>query len=218
MIAAKQWAPDKPLPDPGAVPDACAAGLDAQGDELRADQARRADAAESRLARKHRQHRRASGRKHMNIVRTLRRGRCRGRIIAVAGLGAGAGADQDHRRQGGRRRRPAHSELHRDGQGLLQGRRPRRALRRAGGPAADDGGAVRQPRFRPDPVRRRAGGAEAAPSSATSSASRSSRSGSSSPSRRSRRSRTSRARRWATPASAPPTTTRARPRSSASST
>ena len=59
------------------------------------------------------------------------------------------------------------------------------------------------------------GGAQAvlkgAPSSATSSASRSSRNGSSSPSRTSRRSRTSRARRSATPASAPPTTTRARP-------
>ena len=51
----------------------------------------------------------------------------------------------------------------------------------------------------------------AAPRSATWSASRSSRNGSSSPGRTSRRPRTSRARRWATPASAPPTTTRARP-------
>ena len=73
---------------------------------------------------------------------------------------SGAGADQDRHRQGGRRRRPAHPKLHRDGQGLLQGRRPGRPLRRAGRPAADDGGPLRQRRFHSDPVRRRPGGAE----------------------------------------------------------
>ena len=46
MIAAKQWAPDKPLPDPEQFLVRVAARPDAEGDELRADQARRSDADE----------------------------------------------------------------------------------------------------------------------------------------------------------------------------
>ncbi len=53
MIAAKQWAPDKPLPDPEQFLTRALLEFDAEGNELRADQARRADALRCRLAPRH---------------------------------------------------------------------------------------------------------------------------------------------------------------------
>ena len=136
---------------------------------------------------------------------------------APFGLAAANAQTADHVRQDDRRQRLPHSELRRDGSGLLQGGRPRRPLRFVDRQGAGHRRTVRQRRLRADPLRRRAGGIERARRSATSSANRSSRSGSSSCARRSASPRTSRARPSATAAPVRPTTTKARRCSTASS-